>query len=434
VQNIREVGNGTGKIAGPPSHSLDPQGKFRAMPRGRHRHSPPLHKLLPPIAVAAVAVACAGGAWFFAEPVVMRGLAAVAGAAALAGAVFMRRWDREAGRRVAALGRARESDQWLADERIAELESDVEEAREIRAKLDSRLRAKRVELARLRGEHAALLRRYATAETERASALEGRRRLAIEAAVEPRALGSGSSGTLSPSVYLIASRALDALDDNRRAQERARSAAVQVPAGGTAGAVAVRPGPEAQHAARAAGPGYGTPGAELVPEAAGAQDAGAPSLPVRTGAPSAIVPYARRSRPEQRSGSGFDFFGTHGGGHAAPAHGAHAGEGHTAEGGDAGHAPGAVDAADAANDAGARPAQGTESAAQDGGEQQAASAEQPAEGADAPGTPARHAGASAEETGAAPAAESGANQVIDLTEHDDAEPLEVGGLRSAIGS
>jgi hypothetical protein len=49
-------------------------------------------------------------------------------------------------------------------------------------KLEQRLRAKRAELAGLRNEHAALLRRYATAETERATALEGRRLLEIEAA------------------------------------------------------------------------------------------------------------------------------------------------------------------------------------------------------------------------------------------------------------
>ena len=61
------------------------------------------------------------------------------------------------------------------EERIAELEADAEESAELRTALNTRLRAKRAELARLRNEHAELLRRYATAETERASALEGRR-------------------------------------------------------------------------------------------------------------------------------------------------------------------------------------------------------------------------------------------------------------------
>src|SRR5262249_50568156 len=51
-----------------------------------------------------------------------------------------------------------------------------------------KLRAKRTELANLRNEHASLLRRYATAETERASALEGRRLLAIETTSPAKAL------------------------------------------------------------------------------------------------------------------------------------------------------------------------------------------------------------------------------------------------------
>lgn len=102
--------------------------------------------------------------------------------AAVTGAVLMRSWDRSAGLKVAELDRARAADQWKAEERLAELESDLEEARALRSRLDAKLRAKRVELAGLRGEHADLLRRYATAETERASALEGARLLALESA------------------------------------------------------------------------------------------------------------------------------------------------------------------------------------------------------------------------------------------------------------
>ncbi|MGW1377966.1 hypothetical protein ACWD6P_27340 [Streptomyces sp. NPDC002446] len=158
------------------------------MPRGRHRHSPPLHRLLPPTTVAGASIACAAGAWFVGDDLVQRVLAAGAAAAALTGAVLLRTWDRKAGRRVAELTRARVRDEWRTEERIAELETDVEESREIRAALDTKLRAKRAELARLRSEHAELLRRYATAETERASALEGRRLLALEAAAPARAL------------------------------------------------------------------------------------------------------------------------------------------------------------------------------------------------------------------------------------------------------
>ncbi|MEV6116571.1 hypothetical protein AB0L59_29885 [Streptomyces sp. NPDC052109] len=153
------------------------------MPRGRHRHSPPLHRLLPPSAIAGVSLVCALGPWVFSEAMVLRALAAAAAATAVTGAVVMRRWDTHAGKRVAELTRARAGDEWRFEERVAELETDLEESRELRTKLEQRLRAKRAELAGLRNEHAALLRRYATAETERASALEGRRLLEIEATV-----------------------------------------------------------------------------------------------------------------------------------------------------------------------------------------------------------------------------------------------------------
>ncbi|MFS8198960.1 hypothetical protein ACLVWQ_09735 (plasmid) [Streptomyces sp. CWNU-52B] len=169
------------------------------MPRGRHRHSPPLHRLLPPSAIAGVSVVCAVGPWLFSEPMVLRGLAAGAAVTAVVGAIVMRRWDASAGRRVADLARGRASDEWRYEERVAELESDVDESRELRTKLEQRLRAKRAELAGLRNEHAALLRRYATAETERATALEGRRLLEIEAA-EPVPELSATASTAEDAV------------------------------------------------------------------------------------------------------------------------------------------------------------------------------------------------------------------------------------------
>jgi hypothetical protein len=147
-----------------------------------------LHRLLPPSAIAGVSLVCALGPWVFTAPVVLRSLAAAAALTALTGAVVMRRWDAQAGRKVADLTRARASDEWRFEERVAELESDLEESRELRLRLEHKLRAKRKELAGLRNEHAALLRRYATAETERASALEGRRLLELEAAPDARAL------------------------------------------------------------------------------------------------------------------------------------------------------------------------------------------------------------------------------------------------------
>ncbi|MEV5186755.1 hypothetical protein [Streptomyces werraensis] len=168
------------------------------MPRGRHRHSPPLHRMLPPSAIAGVSVVCALAPWVFTQPVVLRLLAAAAAVTAIVGAVVMRHWDAQAGKRVADLTRARASDEWRFEERVAELESDLEESRELRMKLEQRLRAKRAELAGLRNEHAALLRRYAAAEAERANVLEERRVLEIEAAVPARALPAGTPTTTRP--------------------------------------------------------------------------------------------------------------------------------------------------------------------------------------------------------------------------------------------
>ncbi|WTO35869.1 hypothetical protein OG399_16465 [Streptomyces achromogenes] len=168
------------------------------MPRGRHRHSSPLHRLLPPSAIAGVSVVCASAPWVFSEATLLRVLAAAAAATSVVGAFVMRRWDVQAGRRVAELTRARAGDEWRFEERVAELETDLEESRELRAKLEQRLRAKRAELAGLRNEHAALLRRYATAETERASALEGRRLLELEATAPEPAPARSTAPALPP--------------------------------------------------------------------------------------------------------------------------------------------------------------------------------------------------------------------------------------------
>ncbi|MFJ9762232.1 hypothetical protein ACIRUY_00305 [Streptomyces erythrochromogenes] len=252
------------------------------MPRGRHRNPEPLHRLLTPTAVAGVSVTSAGAAWLLAGPddaTALRLLVALAAAAGIAAAVVMRAWDRSAGRRVAELARERVKDEWRTDERIAELESDLEEARMLRARLDAKLRAKRVELAGLRGEHAALLRRYATAETERASALEKRRLLAIEASsaaapADPKQLPAvseerTSAGAPTSVGYARAHAAMAALA--RKAQERALPKA------------------------RAVG--------ELPVATA------ATSVPARRQA-AAVAPYAAQRRTASRVEGGFDFFGT----------------------------------------------------------------------------------------------------------------------------
>ncbi|WP_328944030.1 hypothetical protein OG259_23355 [Streptomyces sp. NBC_00250] len=280
------------------------------MPRGRHRHSPPLHKLLPPSAVAGAAVVCAAAAWLPGDLIVVRLLAAAAAAAAVTGAVLMRSWDRSAGLRVAELDRARTADQWKAEERVAELESDLEEARALRSRLDTKLRAKRVELAGLRGEHADLLRRYATAETERASALEGARVLALESASgtsgAAKALPAGGS-TLTPEVFRRAAQALRDLPRNAAAQQ-ARRTTEAARARDLAERARETEEPQGKHAAaagnehsRPAAPALALPPAAPVPPASTM----VPVVPTAT----AIVPYAAR-RPVPRPEGGFDFFGT----------------------------------------------------------------------------------------------------------------------------
>ncbi|MFG3478806.1 hypothetical protein ACGF3K_26700 [Streptomyces sp. NPDC047980] len=264
------------------------------MPRGRHRHSPPLHRLLPPSAVAGASVLCALGAWLLSDPVLLRVLVAAAAAAAVTGAVLMRSWDRYAGRRVAELTRLRASDAWKTEERTAELEADLEESRELRTKLDAKLRAKRVELAGLRNEHAALLRRYANAETERASALEGRRQLAIEAGSPKELPAAGSMPT--PSAYLRAAKALEDLP-RRAAEQQAKRTVEEARRRDIAERAREADEPQGKHAAAAGGAQHARP-SSAVP---------ATRVPVAA----AIVPYSGQRRPARPQG-GFDFFGTQG--------------------------------------------------------------------------------------------------------------------------
>lgn len=265
--------------------------------------------------VAGVSVVGAAGAWLLAEPLVLRGLVAAVAAAAVTGAYLMRSWDRAAGLRVAELTRARAGDAWRAEERIAELEQDLEESRELRTRLETKLRRKRVELAGLRGEHAGLLRRYANAETERASALEGRRQLAIEAAAPKELLPARSTPT--PESYRRADEALmnltrnAALQKTRRTVEAARR---RQPAVDDRHQDAEGEGPRGKHAAA---PGAGEhrdhqhrrPSTPLPAPALPSVKAPASIAPVPRAIPgaSAVVPYAARRNLAPQGN--FDFFG-----------------------------------------------------------------------------------------------------------------------------
>ncbi|MFF4328289.1 hypothetical protein ACFYZT_17435 [Streptomyces sp. NPDC001591] len=297
------------------------------MPRGRHRNPEPLHRLLTPTALGGVCVASAGAAWLLAEPLALRLLVALTAAAGTGGAVLMRSWDRAAGRRVAELARERVKDEWKTDERIAELESDLEEARVLRARLDAKLRAKRVELAGLRGEHAALLRRYATAETERASALEKRRLLALEAAGTPKELPAvseerTSSGAPTAVGYARANAAMAAL--LRKAEARAAAGGPKALGPGTGpgrtpAATASASAAASAPATTASAPAASAP-ATTASGSAPAAPAATASAPAASAAPATVVPARRQAAPvapyaaQRRSASrvegGFDFFGT----------------------------------------------------------------------------------------------------------------------------
>ncbi|MFF8562596.1 hypothetical protein ACF06I_27215 [Streptomyces albidoflavus] len=393
------------------------------MPRGRHRHSPPLHRLLPPTVLAALALACAALAWIFPDPLVLRLLVAAAALTAVVSAVLMRRWDRVAGKRVAELTRSRAGAEWRHEERVAELEADLEESRELRAKLEQKIRAKRTEIAGLRGEHAALLRRYANAETQRASALEGRRRLAIEASAPARALPAapaqgvglapvpapGQAQVPAPGAHRVPRQATPELYRQAGAAlERLARGPVPPPATPRPGTPEGDPAAGKPRAADPQNPAYGP--------VAGTIGTGRPSVPVAA----TVVDPARARAP--RAIGGFDFFGTAGqspaealehedladvvGEEALAAHRQDATRPASAPQGVAG---GQAGQARHGREPSSPPSPtGTGGADDDAEDDRAASPERPAHGRDEVG------------------------HVIDLTEHDETEQLDVGTLRTAL--
>ncbi|MBV7649241.1 coiled-coil domain-containing protein [Streptomyces albidoflavus] len=393
------------------------------MPRGRHRHSPPLHRLLPPTVLAALALACAALAWIFPDPLVLRLLVAAAALTAVVSAVLMRRWDRVAGKRVAELTRSRAGAEWRHEERVAELEADLEESRELRAKLEQKIRAKRTEIAGLRGEHAALLRRYANAETQRASALEGRRRLAIEASAPARALPAapaqgvglapvpapGQAPVPAPGAHRVPRQATPELYRQAGAAlERLARGPVRRPATPRPGTPEGDPAAGKPRAADPQNPAYGP--------VAGTIGTGRPSVPVAA----TVVDPARARAP--RAIGGFDFFGTAGqspaealehedladvvGEEALAAHRQDATRSASAPQGVAG---GQAGQARHGREPSSPPSPtGTGGADDDAEDDRAAAPERPAHGRDEVG------------------------HVIDLTEHDETEQLDVGTLRTAL--
>ncbi|MFX4295128.1 hypothetical protein [Streptomyces bohaiensis] len=251
------------------------------MARGRHRYIPP-NRLLIPAAVGGCAVLTAGLALLTADSLgLFPALLVVATAgAAVAGAVLLRHRENIAEARLATERTNRQA----VDAQVSELQAALEAATDQATALEHRLRGKRIDLARLRGEHAELLRRYAMAENGRANALEGRRRIALEASRPARALPSGATdhrtagGKPTSLTYL---QAYDALRNLVRNADRQRQ--------------------QAAHADREARPDR-------------AESAAPTPTPVSQPRPPVQQP-PRARRPQPATG-GFDYFGTAGQGPA----------------------------------------------------------------------------------------------------------------------
>ncbi|MFC7219558.1 hypothetical protein ACFQLX_15455 [Streptomyces polyrhachis] len=204
------------------------------MSRGRHRFSSPAHRLLAPSLLAICAFSCAAAALFVrdGEAAVLRALVVVAAVAAVAGASLLRVLDRVASLKLKEAVGARIREELEHEEAVARLEAEQEaeltESRDIRKAVEQRLRTATAELERMRSEHAALLRRYATAETERAGVLESRRLLELETRKQPIALPAASAdrfptGAPTPAAYLRASVALSSLAGRAAEGERGRA-------------------------------------------------------------------------------------------------------------------------------------------------------------------------------------------------------------------
>src|SRR5690242_4613406 len=103
------------KKSDPPPHGAAAHAKFLAMPRGRHRHSQPLHRMLPPLTVGGTAAVLAAATFATADTGVTRVITAATALTAMAGAALARTWDRAAGRRVADLEATRVRDEWRTE-------------------------------------------------------------------------------------------------------------------------------------------------------------------------------------------------------------------------------------------------------------------------------------------------------------------------------
>jgi hypothetical protein len=247
------------------------------MARGRHRYIP-TRRLVIPLGIGGCAVLSAGAALLTADSpgIVPSLLVAVTAGAAVAGAVLMRRRDVAAEHRVSRERAAKSAIAWQAEKQRTELEETQSRVTELELKLTG----KRADLNRLRGEHAELLRRYALAENGRATALEGRRQLALGAAEPTRALASGpadhrtAAGKPTRLTYLQADEALRNLARNAARQRHTAAPPAPPPPRSIPAPAAPRTGgfdffgaDKSEHPAPSAGPPGSAPRA-AAPEAA----------------------------------------------------------------------------------------------------------------------------------------------------------------------
>ncbi|QMU73006.1 hypothetical protein [Streptacidiphilus sp. P02-A3a] len=186
------------------------------MPRGRHRQTSPLSRLLPPIACGVLAVAALVSAPLTSDLALLRVLVVATAVGAASAAVLLRMRDRAGEVELETEVSARARDEARFEDRIAELEFQAETAEEQAKRLERRLLAQRSQLARAEGDIQRLLRERARVAAEHAAraAEEGLRREAAERGVRP-----------TPTAYLKAASVLRGLERRAVADQAQRSAA-----------------------------------------------------------------------------------------------------------------------------------------------------------------------------------------------------------------
>ncbi|MFC1404503.1 MULTISPECIES: hypothetical protein [Streptacidiphilus] len=193
------------------------------MPRGRHRQSSPLSRLLPPTACGVLAIAALISAVFVTDPGTLRVLVVAASVGAFAGAVLLRLREHAGEVELEAEVAARSRDEARFEDRVAELEYAAEAAEEQVKRLERRLLAQRSQIARAEAENARLLRERARIAAEQAlrEAEEAQRKEVALRGMRPTA-----------TAYLKAAAALRGLERRAAVGQAQRIAAGAAGAGG----------------------------------------------------------------------------------------------------------------------------------------------------------------------------------------------------------